>query len=162
MTHTCSPLPSGIIRVFHSFGYAAGARAQGASGVGVDGMANAGSCGKHTQNIHRSLMSVFGSPVGAPPLRYFNIPTKQSDHVSHPFLLPHEFINSLYHHRRERFDQLIRGAEDSAQSFWESMQTSDFVSKHPSLKPENFWRTLPIGFHGDAGSFTNADGFRLV
>ena len=129
--------------------YANGARLQGASGV--DALAFAGASGRHPANIHRALLNYFGRPPGAPELSYFAIPTKHSSRTLHPFLLPHLWFRSLFNHRRDAFDKYIRGAQNAALEFWENMQCTPFVQRHPTLRRSDFWRALHVELpHGEA------------
>ena len=61
--------------------YVMGAEVQGA--IGMSAPARAGSAGRHPQNIHRSLLSIFKIPKGAPDMTWVKIPTKRGN-VLHP------------------------------------------------------------------------------
>ena len=131
-----------------------GAMLQGARGM--QGVAAAGSHGHHPQNLQRSLISLFGMPEGAPDFAWFDIPTKSGVHP-HPFLLPHAWLASLYHHRPALWDSGIKGADGDAMAFWQNMKDTAIVRGHPFLASEQKARTLPLGIHGDGGSFSKQD-----
>ena len=131
--------------------YAMGAIAQGAKDMGR--AAAIGSHGKHPQNIQRSLISLFGMPPGAPQFSWYTIPTASGD-VSHPFLLPHDWLQSL-HGQPEMWQSAIVGSDGGAvPEFWESMDATPIVKNHPHLDRR---LTVPLGLHGDGGSFSKQD-----
>ena len=134
--------------------FALGAMRQGAHGM--QGLAAAGSFGSHPQNLQRSLMTYFGMPEGAPDFAWFKVPMTSGEH-SHPFLLPHAWLSSLYHHRHGLWQSAIQGGGGAAASFWESMASTPIVRSHPHLSEEARSRTLPLGIHGDGGSFSKQD-----
>ena len=131
--------------------YAARAAAQGAAGMGR--AASAGSHGRHPQNLQRSLIALFGMPPGAPAFAWFNIPTKSGD-VAHPFLLPHAWLQSLYSSKPELWQSAIQGPDGAVADFWEGIESTVLVRDHPSLDRS---RTIPLGLHGDGGSFSKQD-----
>ena len=131
--------------------YAAGAIAQGASGLGK--VAAAGSHGRHPQNLQRSLVALFGTPEGAPPFSWFTIPTKSGD-VSHPFLLPHDWLQSLYRSKPELWSSAVQGPDGAVTEFWQNMDDTPIARDHPCLDRN---RTIPLGLHGDGGSFSKQD-----
>ncbi len=135
--------------------YAAGALAQGATGF--DRLARVGTYGKHPQNAYRDLVSLLGLPKGAPELTWLNIPTRRGPRTPHPFFLPHKFFQSIYKDLPRMWQSSIIGAANDCLDFWLSMQHTDFVTKHPALLREDWKRTIPIGMHGDGGSFSKQD-----
>ena len=135
--------------------YALGAEAQGA--VGMSAPAGAGSSGKHSTNIHRSLLSIFKISDGCPELKWVPIPTKRGPHTPHPFMLPHQWFASLSQHQPTLFGTSVRGPVGAAAAFWTMMSTTPFVRNHPSLLPKHWSSTIPLGFYGDSGSFSKQD-----
>ena len=131
--------------------YAAGAAAQGAVGMGR--AAAAGSHGRHPQNLQRSLIALFGMPPGAPAFSWFTIPTASGD-VVHPFLLPHAWLQSLYSSRPELWKSAVQGPDGAVSEFWGNMESTVIARHHPSLDRN---RTVPLGLHGDGGSFSKQD-----
>jgi hypothetical protein len=140
--------------------YAFNAQAQGAHGL--DGMAKAGSSGKHVSNIHKALVALFGRPKGAPELSWVNIPTASSPGKAHPFLFPQNFFSKLYQERHACWQKFVCGAPGAALDFWRHMEPTPFVQKHPVLCPGVFDHTIPIGFHGDAGGFTEHESLIVL
>jgi len=78
------------------------AREQGA--VGIPKLSSM----DHPQNLHRSLVSAFGHPAGAPEFFWSMIPLK-SGKTSHPFLLPHMWFAALFGMMRSWWDTAVRG-----------------------------------------------------
>ena len=126
---------------------------------GAEGMqraANAGTAGKHPQNLQRSLIALFGVPKGAPDFSWYDIPTK-SGVVAQPFLLPHSWLSSLYHQRPALWASAIAGAEGAPAEFWQNMRSTPIVRLHPFLPADQQPMTVPLGLHGDGGSFSKQD-----
>ena len=88
--------------------FAFGAMEQGA--VGLNRLAEAGSSGKHPQNLQRAILAFFGSPAGAPEFSWHLVPMKGGT-KPHPFFMPHELFGSLYRHKKALWEQWIRGPE---------------------------------------------------
>lgn len=134
--------------------------AEGAEKAGATGLsktASAGSSGRNPQHLQRALISVFGKPVGAPDFEWFTIPLK-SGRLAHPFLLPHLWFASLFAFCPNLFRNAVTGISGSARAFWTLFSETDFVKKHPCLPRPEWDRIIPVGFHGDGGSFSRHDG----
>lgn len=140
--------------------YAMGAARAGAGGL--DDLALAGTSGKNTQNIQRSLLGIFGRPQGAPPIDWVEIPVKGGRMVSHPFIFPHKFFRSMFLERFDLFTRHVVGPEGAAREFWEAIEHLPFVSVHPKIRANNYDRIAPIGFHGDAGAFSKSDNLMIL
>ena len=125
---------------------------------GIDNIAASGTYGAHPQNLFRDLLKLFGSPVGAPMIDWIEIPLKSGRKISHPFILPHRFFQSLAHDRPDLWRQRVVGSTGAARQFWESMRETPFVKNHPHLPEEAWATTIPIGMHGDGGAFNKHDG----
>jgi hypothetical protein len=139
--------------------YAWGAEQQGA--VGLKNLASAGTWGTNPQKVQRTLLRLFGQPAGAPEIDWFRIPTK-TGFALHPFLLPHKFFSSMFTNRYEDWIQYLQGPPGSALQYWEKIRDSPYMTKHPNF-PRSSWQfTMPIGFHGDAGSFSNEDSLLVL
>ena len=134
--------------------YAHGAHQQGA--VGMEAPAKAGSWGKHGQNCHRSLMTLFGQPAGAPEITWVEVPTKKGN-VLHPFMLPHMWFSSLYSHQPGTFKDKMQGPEGACNAYWTMSAATPFVQQHPVLEPSLFGKTVPVGLYGDAGSINKQE-----
>jgi hypothetical protein len=140
--------------------YAHGAQLQGANFLGD--LAKAGTFGKNPQNIQRSLIQLFGKPVGAPDFNWFKIPLKNGRYALHPFLLPHKFFEQLYKERRQDFQRYLQGPVGAAQQYWEHLQDSAYVRLHPKLHSNNFATMIPLGLHGDAGAYSKQDSLMVI
>ena len=135
--------------------YAAGAQAQGA-----DGMNNLATAGSSGRNLHRSLMQEFSNAPGAPDVVWGEIPTLTSPRTSHPFLLPHEFLQSMFLNNKRAWDRL-GATSDGALEFWKHIRLSSFVRLHPKLQQRSWSQTIPIGMHGDGGAFSKNDALYI-
>ena len=100
----------------------------------------------------RALVSALGYPTGAPEFDWYDIPFKNGM-KPHPFLLPRKFLNALYDVDRERWSKVIRGPRAAAEQFGDIMGDSPFLVNHPDLPVGERSKTIPIGIHGDGGSF---------
>lgn len=139
--------------------FALGAKAQGA--IGMESLAGSGSGGTHSQNIHRSLMSLFGHAPGSPDLYWAEIPTTSKQKSAHPFFLPHEFFRSMFLHNKRAWERL-GATPQGAYKFWKELRASSFVSHHPNLPEASWAHTLPIGMHGDGGAFSKQDSLYVI
>jgi hypothetical protein len=117
---------------------------------------------KNPQNIQRSLIQLFGKPVGAPDFNWFKIPLKNGRYALHPFLLPHKFFEQLYKERRQDFQRYLQGPVGAAQQYWEHLQDSAYVRLHPKLHSNNFATMIPLGLHGDAGAYSKQDSLMVI
>ena len=128
----------------------------GATAQGANGMPQLASA-KNPQNLQRSLVAAFGHPVGAPQFTWERIPTAQGM-MLHPFLLPHLWFQSLHANHYARWVSSVRGSLGAAASFWNNMKDTAFVGKHPTLRPNDWEYSIPLGLHGDGGAFSHSDG----
>jgi len=138
--------------------YAAGADRQGAKGLAA--VAAAGGSGRHPQNLQRSLMAMFGSPMGAPDFTWCEIETKRGKKV-HPFLLPHAWFASMHAQCPDQFASAVRGPEGACAAFWAMMADTSFVREHPVLDRSMMACTIPVGLYGDAGAFSQQDSLMV-
>ena len=93
---------------------------------------------------------------GCPDFVWAKIPTT-SGHKLHPFLLPHSWFQALFAARSDVWKTSVEGADGEANASWTSMQHTSFVREHPFLNKEHWPKIVPLGFHGDAGSFSHQD-----
>ena len=70
-------------------------------------------------------------------------------------------MKSLYESNRTIFDQSIKGPDGATLAFWESMRDTPFVANHRTLKREDWDKAIPVGLHGDAGSFSKQESVYL-
>lgn len=94
----------------------------------------------------RTFSDVLPVEVGG-PMRY----------VPQQFDFPHLWFTSLSTSRKEMWKGSVEGADGAALVFWWNMKHTDFVRKHPTLKPEGWSDTIPIAQHRDAGAFSKND-----
>ena len=134
--------------------YCLRAHEQGAPGC--EQLGSAGNRGKNPQHLQRALMNYFGTPTGSPEMTYVNLPLKGGKKL-HPVYLPSKFFSALYHNNKDKWLQTVAGAAGAAEVYWSNMVDSEFFKKHPSLKRSNCAKAFPLGFHGDAGAFSNQD-----
>ena len=149
----------GILNARQIQEYASGARDQGAEGL--DRLASSGGGGRHATNVHKSLLSMFGTPTGGPPIDWVELTTKQGDRVPHPVIFPHKFFASLYRGRRAWFDRHIRGPPTAAAEYWSKVGCKVFLQQH-GYSSGAWARVLPIGLHGDAGAYSKQDSLMVV
>ena len=96
------------------------AASQGAHGM--EGAASAGQGGRQPKNLHRDLMTLFGTPRGAPALTWLRIPMRSGPDI-HPVLLPHVFFSKLFEHHRSLWEESIRGPPGAAREFRRALTT---------------------------------------
>lgn len=129
----------------------------------MDDLAKVGTHGKHPQNLFRDLKRAFGLPRGAPEsFDWYELPMKSGRKVAHPFLLPHQLFASHFANRIETWRTLIAGPEHACREFWNGMRDSEFVLKHPQLPMEEWDHIIPLGFHADAGAYSEQDSVFCV
>ena len=127
----------------------------GAESQGADGMPKVASSA-HPHNLQRSLMAAFGKPPAAPTFVWMEIPTSKGM-TPHPFLLPHMWLASVHADKKDLWSSGIVGERGAIEHFWKQMRDSAFVTKHPHLQQAYMSKTVPVGLHGDAGSFSHHD-----
>ena len=77
--------------------------------MGVEGAASAGQGGRQPKNLHRDLMTLFGTPRGAPAFTWLRIPMRNG-----PDFHPRVFFSELFEHRRSLVEESIRGPPRSS------------------------------------------------
>jgi len=140
--------------------FAHNALKQGA--VGIEDMSAAGNFGANPGNIFRALKTLFGTPDGAPDIRWIEIPTSAVQQTPHPLLLPHDFLAKMFSGRQRDWEGLLAGAPGACAEFWKAMAATDFVSRHPALSRASWKDTIPIGMHGDGGKFSHQDSLLTI
>jgi hypothetical protein len=134
---------------------ASNAKLQGAQDL--DRLSKIGSSGLHPQNLFRDVCKVFGEPYGSPGMDWIEIPIKGKPKALHPVFWPHKFFQAMAANRPDIWANRIRGVEGAARQFWTQMEQSDFVINHPFLPSASYDNIIPLGFHGDGGSFNKQD-----
>ena len=112
-----------------------------------------GASGTYAGNLYRNLKTVFGFPSGCAPIEWVLIPTRVARETPHPVMMPHKFLQEVFRHRPDIWQQRFIGQSGAALEFWEHMAHTPYVRNHPFL-PKSVWsKTIPLGFHGDGGAF---------
>ena len=124
------------------------AASQGAHGM--EGAASAGHAGRQPKNLYRGMMTLFGTPLGAPAFSWLR-PVRNGPDF-HPVLLPHVFFSELFEHRRSVWKESIRGPLGAAREFWQRLQHWAVVRDRPHLPRARWTKTVPMGLHCDAFS----------
>ena len=106
---------------------------------------------RQPKNLHRDLMTLFGTPRGAPAF----IPMRNGPDF-HPVLLPHVFFSELFERRSSLWEDSIRRPPRVAREFWQRLQHKAVVREHPHLPRARWAKTVPLGLHGDASPFHEA------
>ena len=136
---------------------ATGATDAGASGRMLEHMSRA----MRPDHLQRSLLNLFGTPQGVPPFTW--IPLQMaSGSTLHPVILPHLFFGRLYHDKRDFWEKHIRGPAGAALTFWNNIANSAIVRDHTGLSERRLAMTLPLGMHGDGGSFSKQDSLFVI
>ena len=126
---------------------AMGGTSQGARGQSIERIGRAA----RPDNLQRMYLNLFGNPPGVPQFTYAPLPFKSGNRL-HPLIMPHKLFSQLYHHKREYFDQFIRGPENAALQFWNDLRgTAIWNDVSGQLNTARLHLTLPIGMHGDGG-----------
>ena len=61
------------------------------------------------------------------------------------------------------WEQSVRGMTGAVKEYWDNIRNTDFFKSHPGLnEEEDLHRTIPIGMHGDGGSFSNHDSLFVL
>ena len=71
--------------------------------------------------------------------------------------MPHEFFGSYYRAQKHKFFDTIAGRGTAALEFWQTMNHSDFIKKHPDMPKVKWQQTVPVGMHGDGAAFSHQD-----
>lgn len=140
--------------------YSASSASVGATGM--DPFAALGNYGKHTGNIFRDLVSKMDWPIGAPRFSWIEIATKFGPATAHPVIMPHALFAQMHRERPHQFASHITGPKGSCLQFWESVVHTAYVAKHAFLKANEYFNTVPLGFHGDAGAYSDHDSVYVL
>jgi hypothetical protein len=129
---------------------------------GMETLAQMGAWGKHPGNFFRAMKNVLDWPSGVAPLSFIELPTTKGPKTPHPVLWPHLWFNELYNNNRQEFLARLRGPAGAALQFWRNTRDGPFVANHPNL-PEDLWpKIIPLGMHGDGGSFSKQDSVYVI
>ena len=93
--------------------YAAGAKVQGAQGLGK----MAKEKGLHDKNAHRDLKRALGWPKGAPALRWILVDERTDRH--HPVICPLDFVEKFKEEDPEKFQARFVGPAGDIKEYWE-------------------------------------------
>ena len=75
--------------------------------------------------------------------------------MQRPFVLPHQLFASLYRERPELFASAIEGSDAARDSLWKHL--APWVKGHPDLGSRSTSQCIPLGLHGDGGSYSRND-----
>ena len=114
----------------------------------------------YPQNLQRSLVAAFGSPVGAPEIEFRMSPTTLGI-IPHPFLFPHRFFSSLHASQPAFWARSVSGPIGASSRFWQRMESTRFVRDHPHLDGLDRSKLVPLGMHGDAGKFSHYESLMV-
>eukprot|EP00959_Pyramimonas_sp_CCMP1952_P257952 5390722-Pyramimonas_sp.AAC.1 len=103
------------------------------------------------------MQSVLGYPAGSCEIDWIEVPAKSGRRTPHPFLLPHKFFAAYHSDCRSSWRDVMAGPIGACRQFWESVEDTLFMERHPDLAPETWACTVPIGIHGDGGAFSKED-----
>ena len=121
----------------------------------LETLANLGTKGKHSNNIHAELMSKVEHVPAIPRPFSAKIPLKGFPHSMQYFLLPHEMFACIYHNYKNLWNTAIVPSVDRVKRFWRSMRLHPSMQGHP-MKADDLWdtNTVPIAVHGDGVPIT--------
>ena len=128
------------------------AASQGAHGV--EGAASAGHGGRQPKNLHRDLMTLFGTPRGAPR---FHGATHPAQFSCRACSCPNSSSTAF------RCGKIA--SEDHQEQLVSSGSAHNTVplSETILILPRARWaKTVPMGLHGDASPFTKQDGAFVI
>lgn len=72
------------------------------------------------------------------------------------------FFSRLYAERKSTWTTAIAGAVGACREFWHEMRKTEFIKRHPSLPQSSWDQTIPLGLHGDGGSFSKHDSLFVI
>ena len=121
----------------------------------LETLANLGTKGKHSNNIHAELMSKVEHVPAIPRPFSAKIPLKGFPNSMQYFLLPHEMFSCIYHNYKNLWNTAIVPSVDRVKKFWRSMRLHPSMQGHP-MKADDFWdaQTVPLAVHGDGVPIT--------
>ena len=94
-------------------------------------------------------------------MTWCEIPVADKDRPEvHPFLCPHDVFGALHNEKPDRWMETIRGEDGATTEFWKSQSRDPDVRDHPGLDVPQ--KTIPLGIHGDGGSFSKADSLLTI
>ena len=125
----------------------------------INSMASLGNYGSNPGNLFRAMKNLIGYPTNCAPISYIELPTKRGRRTPHPVLWPHLYLKNF---NTETFNGRLRGHPDASRQFWEHMRGTDFLTLHPNMPEEHWKHTIPIGIHGDGGSFSKQDNVYVL
>ena len=129
--------------------------------TGLERLAAIGSGGSKPTHLHRGLVAAFWWPTGAPPFSYVEIPVAvMAKPQPQPFIFPHAFFQALFKESRAYWDESVLCSPEQVKDFWSRSAQDPDIQSHPFLQSARQRRlTVPLGMHGDGGSFFKAGQF---
>lgn len=116
----------------------------------LDALANLGSQGKHSNNVHRDLMNLVKDKSALPEPLMVNFPFKKNLCLQ-AVMLPHLVFHFLYTQYKDFWHKsfLPCGVEGLV-AFWKHFSTHPCMVGFKGSKPQWQRWTLPLNLHGDA------------
>ena len=93
-------------------------RASYSGALGLEGLAGVGASGTYAGNLYRNLKTVVGFPSGCAPIEWVLIPTRVARETPHPVMMPHKFLQEVFRHRPDIWQQRFIGQSGAAFEFW--------------------------------------------
>ena len=113
------------------------------------------------KNAARDLIRFLGAPRGAPQFAHHQIHLRIGDRdpklQDHVFLRPSDFFRTMYHENRLHWEEHIAGTDSQRREVWHELMKNRVISGHPKLQGCDLSKVIPIGIHGDAGSFNKQE-----
>ena len=127
-------------------------RASGCIGVpsALSALADMGTCGQYSNNVHRDLMTLVKDDSLLPEPFYVPLPFKLQD-VVQAIMLPHLVFHCLWTHYRQYWDSIfLPGGVDGLVKFWKHSASHPCMAGFKGIKAQWQACTLPLYLHGDA------------
>lgn len=115
------------------------------------------------KNAHRDLVAALGWPEQAPEVKWIMIPMGPKKELKpHPVICPVDTWSTLAAKFPNTWKSRIEGAAGSCGRFWRSIEQHPIVSKHPTLRKDDFDKTIAIGCHADGAPITKHEGLFTI
>ena len=121
----------------------------------LETLANLGTKGRHSNNVHAELMSKVEHVPKIPRPFSAKIPLKGYPNSMQYVLLPHEMFACIYSSYQNIWNTALVPSVDRVKKFWRSMRLHPSMSGHP-MTADDHWdtKTIPIAVHGDGVPIT--------
>ena len=136
------------------------AQRQGATTITT--LASAGSSGKHSGNILRSLASNFCGPAGSPSIQWDKM-ASVNDEIDHPFILLHLFFDTAW--TAGLLKRAFFSDYDTCADFWNSAEDRQHLRQHLCHRGHSAGtpsEMVLVVLHGDGGQFSHQNSLYVV